>query len=148
MPEPPEVPLVYQRRIRDLLIQALYVAVTALVIAYVVLQLGGREYGFGFLNQPASFDVGNQWLTNIDGTTNSRFTMYLVGVWSTIRVVVLAIALSTVFGILIASPALLQLAGLAAGDALRRDLPQRPALRADRALVRGRPLRPAPPFKT
>ena len=101
LPEPPEVPLVYQRRIRDLLIQAVYVAVTALVIAYVVLQLGGREYGFGFLNQPASFDVGNQWLTNIDGTTNSRFTMYLVGVWSTIRVVVLAIALSTVFGILI-----------------------------------------------
>ena len=101
LPPAPDTPLRYQRGARNLAVQAVYVAVTALVIAYVVLQLGGREYGFGFLNQPAAFDVGNQWLTNIDGTTNSRFTMYLVGVWSTIRVVVLAIALSTVLGILI-----------------------------------------------
>ena len=101
LPPAPDTPLRYQRGARNLAVQAIYVAVTALVIAYVVLQLGGREYGFGFLNQPAAFDVGNQWLTNIDGTTNSRFTMYLVGVWSTIRVVVLAIALSTVLGILI-----------------------------------------------
>ena len=97
----PQTPLRYQRGFRNLAVQAIYVGVTALVIAYVVLQLGGREYGFGFLNQPAAFDVGNQWLTNIDGTTNSRFTMYLVGVWSTIRVVLLAMALSTVLGILI-----------------------------------------------
>lgn len=107
-PEPPaplppaqQTPLRYQRGFRNLAAQAIYVGVTALAIAYVVLQLGGREYGFGFLNQPAAFDVGNQWLTNIDGTTNSRFTMYLVGVWSTIRVVLLAMALSTVLGILI-----------------------------------------------
>ena len=101
LPPPQATPLRYQRGFRNLLIQAIYVGVTALVIAYVVLQLGGREYGFGFLNQPAAFDVGNQWLTNIDGTTNSRFTMYLVGVWSTIRVVLLAMALSTVLGIAI-----------------------------------------------
>ena len=101
LPPPQATPLRYQRGFRNLLIQAIYVGVTALVIAYVVLQLGGREYGFGFLNQPAAFDVGNQWLTNIDGTTNSRFTMYLVGVWSTIRVVLLAMVLSTVLGIAI-----------------------------------------------
>ncbi len=101
LPPTPQTPLRYQRGFRNLAVQAIYVGVTALVIAYVVLQLGGREYGFGFLNQPAAFDVGNQWLTNIDGTTNSRFTMYLVGVWSTIRVVLLAMALSTVLGILI-----------------------------------------------
>lgn len=101
LPPAQQTPLRYQRGFRNLAVQAIYVGVTALVIAYVVLQLGGREYGFGFLNQPAAFDVGNQWLTNIDGTTNSRFTMYLVGVWSTIRVVLLAMALSTVLGILI-----------------------------------------------
>lgn len=101
LPPPQETPLRYQRGFRNLALQAVYVGITAFVIAYVVLQLGGREYGFGFLNQPAAFDVGNQWLTNVDGTTNSRFTMYLVGVWSTIRVVLLAMALSTVLGILI-----------------------------------------------
>lgn len=101
LPPTPQTPLRYQRGFRNLAVQAIYVGVTALVIAYVVLQLGGREYGFGFLNQPAAFDVGNQWLTNVDGTTNSRFTMYLVGVWSTIRVVLLAMALSTALGILI-----------------------------------------------
>ena len=101
LPPPQATPLRYQRGFRNLLIQAIYVGVTALVIAYIVLQLGGREYGFGFLNQPAAFDVGNQWLTNIDGTTNSRFMMYLVGVWSTIRVVLLAMVLSTVLGIAI-----------------------------------------------
>ena len=99
LPPPARTPLVFRRGFRDLLTQGVYVAVTALVIFYVVQALGGREYGFGFLNQPAAFDVGNQWLTNVDGTTNTRFTMYLVGIWATVRVVVVTILLSTVLGV-------------------------------------------------
>lgn len=100
-PGPSVVPLLYQRRFRRWLIQIVYVAITALAVAYVVSALGGREYGYGFLNQPAGFDIGNQFLVDFDGTTSSRLTIYLVGVWSTVRVVAVAIALATVLGVLI-----------------------------------------------
>ena len=95
------VPLLYQRRARRWFIEIIYVVLTALAVAYVVSALGNREYGFGFLPQPAAFDIGNQWLVDFDGTTSSRLTMYLVGVWSTIRVVAVAIALATVVGVVV-----------------------------------------------
>ena len=94
-----DVPLLYQRRVRRWIIQVIYLAITALVILYVVQALGEREYGFGFLSQPAGFDVGNQWLVDFDGTTSSRLTLFFVGVWSTVRVVLVVIALSTVLGV-------------------------------------------------
>ena len=101
-PAPPAgVPILYQRRTRRWLVQAVYIAITVMVVGYVVSSLLGREYGFGFLNQPAAFDIGNQWLVDFDGTTSSRLTMYLVGVWSTVRVVAVAIALATVLGVVI-----------------------------------------------
>ena len=100
---PPEqgVPLIYRRGTRRLLIQGVYVAITAVVIGYVFNALDLRDFGFTFLNDPAGFKVGNQWLTDTDGVTNSRITMYLVGVWSTLRAVLVAIALSTVVGVLV-----------------------------------------------
>ena len=94
------VPLMYQRRVRRWMVQIVYLAITAVVILYVVQALGEREYGFGFLNQPAGFDVGNQWLVDFDGTTSTRLTLFFVGVWSTIRVVLVVIALSTVLGVI------------------------------------------------
>ena len=100
-PESPAtgVPPLYQRKVRRRVIQLIYLVITALVILYVVQALGEREYGFGFLNQPAGFDVGNQWLVDFDGTTSTRLTLFFVGVWSTIRVVLVVIALSTVLGV-------------------------------------------------
>lgn len=95
------VPLLYRRSIRRLLTQGIYVALTAVVIGYVYTSLDLREFGFGFLDEPAAFKVGNQWLTDVDGVTNSRITMYLVGVWSSLRAVLVAIALATVIGVLI-----------------------------------------------
>ena len=100
-PASARVPLLYQRRARRWFVELVYVALTALAVAYVVSALGNREYGFGFLPQPAAFDIGNQWLVDFDGTTSSRLTMYLVGVWSTIRVVAVAIALATVLGVVV-----------------------------------------------
>ncbi len=100
-PSSSDAPLIYRRGVRRLLIQGVYVALTALVIGYIYTSLDLREFGFGFLNDPAAFKVGNQWLTDVDGVTNSRITMYLVGVWSSLRAVLVAIALSTVLGVLI-----------------------------------------------
>lgn len=95
------VPLFYRRGFRRLLQQGIYVAITALVAWYVYDSLDLREFGFGFLDDPAAFKVGNQWLTDIDGVTNNRITMYLVGVWSSLRVVFVAILLSTFVGVLV-----------------------------------------------
>ena len=83
------------------MIQGVYVAITAVVLGYVFNALDLREFGFTFLNDPAGFKVGNQWLTDVDGVTNSRITMYLVGVWSTLRAVIVGIALATVLGVLV-----------------------------------------------
>ncbi len=100
-PPPSNVPLLYRRGVRRLLTQGIYVAITAVVIGYIYTSLDLREFGFGFLDEPAAFKVGNQWLVDVDGVTNSRLTMYLVGVWSSLRAVMVAIALSTVLGVLI-----------------------------------------------
>ncbi len=98
---PSPTPLRYRRGFRRLLTQGAYVAATAVVAAYVIASLDLREFGFGFLAEPAGFAVGSQWLTDVDGVTNSRLTMYLVGVWTTIRTVIVAIALSTLVGVIV-----------------------------------------------
>ncbi len=108
-PAPPEdgatasssVPLFYQRGFRGLLQQGVYVAATAILIWYVVTSLDLREFGFGFFGEPAGFAVGSQWLTDVDGVTNSRLTMYLVGVWSSLRAVAVAIVLSSIVGVVV-----------------------------------------------
>ena len=96
-----EVPLFYRRGFRNVLQQAIYVAATAIIAWYVYTSLDLREFGFGFLSEPAGFAVGSQWLTEVDGVTNSRLTMYLVGVWSSIRAVLVAILLSTIVGVVV-----------------------------------------------
>ncbi len=95
------VPLFYRRGFRRLLTQALYVAATALVLGYVINALELREFGFGFLSEPLGLAVGSQWLTDFDGVTHSRITMYLVAVWATVRAVLVSIALATVLGVLV-----------------------------------------------
>ncbi len=97
----PNVPIFYRRGFRNLLTQAIYVAATAAVLGYIFYSLELREFGFGFFSEPAGFAVGSQWLIDVDGVTNSRFTMYLVGVWSTLRAVMVAIMLAFVVGVVI-----------------------------------------------
>ena len=100
-PEAAHVPLIHRRSFRDFATQGVYVAITALVFAYVFVALDLRDFGFGFLDEPAAFNVANQWLIDVDGVTNSRITMYLVGVWSSIRAVMVAILLSTIVGVVV-----------------------------------------------
>ena len=47
------------------------------------------------------FAVPNQWLIDYDGVTNSRFVMYLVAIWASIRVMLVAIAFATIIGVLV-----------------------------------------------
>ena len=102
-PLPPSdpVPLIFQRGFRRLVQQGAYIGVTALLAWYVYDALNLREFGFGFLDDPAAFKVANQWITDIDGVTNNRITMYLVGVWSSVRVIFVAILLSTLVGVVV-----------------------------------------------
>ena len=94
-----EVPLFYRRGFRNVLQQAIYVAATAIVAWYVYTSLDLRDFGFSFIEEPAGFAVGSQWLIDVDGVTNSRLTMYLVGVWASLRAVLVAIFLSTILGV-------------------------------------------------
>ncbi len=100
-PDAAPVPLIHRRSFRDFATQGVYVAITALILAYVYVSLDLREFGFAFLNDPAAFNVANQWVIDVDGVTNSRITMYLVGVWSSIRAIMVAIALSTIVGVVV-----------------------------------------------
>ncbi len=101
LPPPDPVPLIFQRGFRRLVQQGAYIGVTALLAWYVYDALNLREFGFGFLDDPAAFKVANQWITDIDGVTNNRITMYLVGVWSSVRVIFVAILLSTLVGVVV-----------------------------------------------
>ena len=96
-----DVPLFYRRGFRNVLQQAAYVAATAIVVWYVYTSLDLRDFGFGFLSEPAGFAVGSQWLTEVDGVTSSRLEIYLVGVWASLRAVLVAIFLSTLLGVFI-----------------------------------------------
>ncbi len=100
-PESAQVPLIHRRSFRDFATQSVYVAITAVAFLYVYYALNLRDFGFGFLNDPAAFKVGNQWLIDVDGVTNTRITMYMVGVWASLRAVVVAIALSTIVGVVV-----------------------------------------------
>ncbi len=96
-----EVPLFYRRGFRHLLQQGIYVAATAIVAWYVYDSLDLREFGFGFLEDVAGFAVGSQWLIDVDGVTSSRWEMFLVGVWASVRAILVAILLSTLVGVIV-----------------------------------------------
>ena len=101
LPPSDPVPVIYQRGFRRMLQQGAYIGVTALLAWYVYDALNLREFGFGFLDDPAAFKVANQWIIDVDGVTNNRITMYLVGVWSSVRVIFVAILLSTLVGVVV-----------------------------------------------
>ncbi len=100
LPPAEPTPLIHRRSFRRLFTQGIYVAITAVVIAYVIDSLDLREFGFGYLNEPLGLAVGSQWLTDVDGVTNSRITMYFVAVWGSLRVIFVSIVLASLLGVL------------------------------------------------
>ena len=87
-----------RRRTRRILLQAGFAALLLLLLAYVVSRALTLEIGFGFLNARGGFAISHQFITGYDGS-DSRLDAYLVGVFNTVRLVAVGIALATVLGV-------------------------------------------------
>ena len=88
-----------QRRTRRLLVQAVFLALVALVVAYLVVQALGLDLDFGFLSGPAGFAISHQWLTGYE-SSDTRWAAYGTGIVNTVRLAVVGILLATVIGVL------------------------------------------------
>ena len=86
------------RRTRRVLLQAGFAALLLLFLAYVVSRALTLGLGFGFLNGRGGFAISHQFLTGYDGS-DSRLDAYLVGVFNTVRLVAVGLALATVLGV-------------------------------------------------
>lgn len=95
------VPLIYRESIRRFFFQGAFVALVVLVLAFILVRINIADFTLGFLNDPAGFQLSNQWLTDIDGSIESRWTVYFGAVWSSLRVVLVCIAASTVIGVIV-----------------------------------------------
>jgi len=96
--------LIYDTRYRSLTIQVIALALLVAAIWWLVnntvqnLETLGKDFDFGFLTQPAGYDI-NQRLIDYDSqSTHGRAAM--VGILNTILVAALGCALATVLGVL------------------------------------------------
>ena len=93
------------KRRRSLIYQVLAVAAVALLAWFAVtttlenMRLRGIHGGFGFLLDPAGFDIGEGWLPY--EPSQPYWRAFLAGVANTLRVAVMGIALCTVIGTLL-----------------------------------------------
>lgn len=97
--------LIYDTRYRSLTIQVIASMLIALGLAWLVsntvqnLEALGKDFNFGFLSNPAGYDI-NQRLVEYDSqATHARAA--LVGILNTLLVAVLGCALATVLGVII-----------------------------------------------
>ncbi|MEZ4503987.1 MAG: ABC transporter permease subunit [Dehalococcoidia bacterium] len=86
------------RRTQRFAIQAAFLAGFALVLVYLVARARTLDLGLGFLESPAGFALANEWAVSHNPNA-SRLDAYVVGVWNTIRLVVVGIGAATVLGI-------------------------------------------------
>ena len=63
------------------------------------MRVRGIQSGFGFLNQPAGFDIGESIIAFDSG--NPYWKAFLVGLSNTLRVAIIGIILTTILGTLI-----------------------------------------------
>lgn len=93
------------KQARAVVYQVLAIGLTALLIWLLVsntlnnMRTRGIQSGFDFLTQPAGFDIGESWL-NYE-STNPYWKALLVGLVNTLRVALVGIVLTTVFGTLL-----------------------------------------------
>ena len=88
-----------RRRTQRIVWQSLFAAALGLFIAHLVSRALALDLGFDFLRGPGGFAVSHQWLTGY-GSSDSRLDAYLVGVFNTLRLIVVGIALATLLGVL------------------------------------------------
>lgn len=86
------------RRSRRLIVQALLGSVALLLVLYLVVQASALDLSPTFLRSPAGFGLANEWAVG-HSSTESRIDAYVIGVWNTVRLITLSIALATVLGV-------------------------------------------------
>ncbi len=87
------------RRGQRFVIQAWFAAGAVLVIAYAVWRATLLDLDFDYLSGRAGFALANEWLLPYD-PDETRLAAYRVGIWNTLRLVVVGIALATILGVL------------------------------------------------
>lgn len=91
-------------RVLKILAQVLFIAVLALIAAYLYINVTtnlarqGLTVGYGFMNNPASFGIGESFISYDPSNTYAR--ALLVGLVNTLVVSTLGIVLTTIVGIL------------------------------------------------
>jgi len=99
----PRNPLAWLRdaRVRRAALEALTIGLVAAFILYIAVRAReASDLDFGFLNERAGFGIGDQFLTNTDGSS-SRWEAYVAGVMNTLRVTIFGILLSIALGLVI-----------------------------------------------
>jgi general L-amino acid transport system permease protein len=79
-------------------VQAIFGAFVVLLLLYAASRAVRLDLDFGFLRGPAGFSAANDWVFSYQ-SNESRFAAYLVGVWNTVRLVAVGIALATLLGV-------------------------------------------------
>jgi len=90
--------LLRSRRAQRFAIQAAFLAAFALLLLFLVARARTLDLGFGFLESPAGFALSNEWLVTHNPNA-SRLDAYVVGLWNTVRLVLVGIAAATLLGI-------------------------------------------------
>ena len=90
--------LLRSQRTQRLTIQAVFLGAFALLVLYLIARARTLDLDLGFLRGPAGFGLANEWLFEHNPNA-SRFDAYLIGVWNSLRLVVLGIATATLLGV-------------------------------------------------
>ncbi len=100
---PKKIFSVRSRAFRGLVYQAIALGALAVLVAwlahntFVNMRARGIQSGFGFLVQPAGFDIGETLIPY--GSLDPHWKAFLVGVLNTLRVAVIGVAVATALGI-------------------------------------------------
>ena len=93
-------PLLRQRRTRRVLLQAGFALGVGLVLWYLYQRAMSLEVGFAFLDDRAGFAISHTFGLDY-ASGGSRWSAYWVGVWNTVRLIVVGIVLATVIGVIV-----------------------------------------------
>ena len=93
-----DVPLLRRRRTRRILLQVAFASGVALFLWYLYQRAVSLEVGFAFLDDRAGFAISHTFGLESDSGA-SRWSAYWVGVWNTVRLILVGIVLATVIGV-------------------------------------------------
>lgn len=96
--------LIFDTRYRSMTIQVVAMILIGLLLSWLIsntihnLEALGKDFDFGFLSQPAGYDINQQLIDYNNQMTHGRAA--LVGILNTLLVAVLGCALATVLGVI------------------------------------------------